>query len=867
MNRTVLIVGLLFAAVGVGLAQGVGRVLDRPIVERDLPPDAPAVLPESSGPLPFRMVDLGGVGIEADRSEWGDDYSHHVRRFHEAYLPDPPYIDADAWAAVIDQYRTYVDRMVDLGYNAIAIDGFLELVDFDGVGTDYDIYSEGSPHRAHHAAIRGAYGELFAYARRKGVRVIAKTDMVALTTPLEQYFTSRFGGVDVENPELWAVYQAGFEELLDRFPAIHGLMIRIGEAGAVYNTPGWDYRSELWVRTDASVAQMLRAFLDVAESRDKVVVFRSWSVGVGQVGHIHTDPEAYARVLGDVESDHLVVSTKYPKGDFWSWLPLNPTLFSGPHRRIIEFQARREFEAFNVIPNDITVLYQVALTHLLKRNPRIEGAWVWTQGGGPLRHGPLMIYPFHGPWIWTDANVYGTARILRQPEVDVGAVRRDWVRKTFGDDPAVVETVSGILRDSHEVAIHGLTIPEFGRRHLEGMNVPPVIYSYWDIVGSSTSILSQIYTVLKDELEPSIRRSFGAVDRVTKMREAFARVADRVTENRHWVPWVERSLAYEENLFRTLAHHKAFLLGYYAWLDRGGDDRKAAWEGALEDFRTARDTHLTRHGGNLAFPAYNFEIANQGARIAARTDLSAWTARILLLALVFGGVWLQRGGPESRPRLFWLSLALWILAAHAAFTAYSAPTTAGAMSAFVLVYLIALRFGVLRGTCPRDFGATLMPALLSIAVVLGFVAWRGSTFFWLRFWTDDGARTVLFAACLSSLAVHCATVVAGGTHAVRRGVLAARLLVLVGTMVGLNGLMWAVFGTEDLVTCFNDELLVIPGMTSRVLGLTTHLNIPPEIPAYLMASGLAAAVAGAGLLGLRAPSINAFGDPERRRTP
>jgi len=867
VNRTVLIIGLLFAALGVGLAQGVGWVLDRPIVERDLPPDTPAALAEASGPLPFRMVDLGGVGIEADPSEWGDDYSHHVRRFHEAYLPDPPYVDADEWAIVMDQYRAYVDRMVELGYNAIVIDGFLELVDFDRVGTGYDIYPEGSPHRAHHAAIREAYGELFAYARRKGMLVIARTDMVALTTPLERYFTSRFGGIDVENRGLWAVYQAGFEELLDRFPAIHGLMIRIGEAGAVYNTPGWDYRSELWVRTDASVARMLRAFLAVAEARDKVVVFRSWSVGVGEVGHIHTEPDAYARVLGDVESEHLVVSTKYPKGDFWSWLPLNPTLFSGPHRRIIEFQARREFEAFNAIPNDVTGLYQIALTHLLAENPRIEGAWVWTQGGGPLRHGPLMIYPFHGPWIWTDANVYGTARILHQPDVDAEAVRQDWTRETFGNDPAVVETISSILRDSHEVAVHGLTLPEFGRRHVEGMDVPPVIYSYWDIVGSSTSILSQIYTVLKDDLESSIRQSFEVVDRVTEMREAFAGIADRITENRHWIPSIERSLAYEEDLFRTLAHHKSFILRYYAWLDRGGNDRKAAWEGALGDFRTARDAHLERHADDLAFPAYNFEIANQGARIAGRTDPSAWTARILLLALVLGGVWLHRGGAESRPGLFWLSLALWILAAYAAFTAYSAPAFVGAMSVFVLGYLVALRFGVLRGTIPQGFRAALLPALLPIAVLLGFVAWRGSTFFWLRLWTDDGARTVFLAACLSSLAVHYAGVVAGGTHAVRRGVVGARLLLLVGAMVGLNGLMWAVIGFEELVTRFNEELLVIPGMTSRVLGLTTHLNIPAEVPSYLMASGLAAVLAGTGLLALRTSSSDTFGGPGRERTP
>ena len=57
------------------------------------------------------------------------------------------------------------------------------------------------------------FGALFRYASDMGFKVILRTDMLALTGPLEDYFEQRLGGVDVSSPELWQVYQAGFAEL------------------------------------------------------------------------------------------------------------------------------------------------------------------------------------------------------------------------------------------------------------------------------------------------------------------------------------------------------------------------------------------------------------------------------------------------------------------------------------------------------------------------------------------------------------------------------------------------------------------------------------------------------------------------------
>ena len=45
------------------------------------------------------------------------------------------------------------------------------------------------------------------------------------------------------------------------------------------------------------------------------------------------------------------MSTKFTAGDFFSYLPLNPTLAAGRHRRFVELQAKPEFEGFGAFPD------------------------------------------------------------------------------------------------------------------------------------------------------------------------------------------------------------------------------------------------------------------------------------------------------------------------------------------------------------------------------------------------------------------------------------------------------------------------------------------------------------------------------------
>jgi len=203
--------------------------------------------------LPYRFVDIGAVGVAPNEAAWrAHDYSHHNHAFEDVILATAPYVDETNFRRVEAEFKDYVRRMIAYGNNGLIVKGFLEYVNFDYLGDGFEVYGSESEYRQRHLALRQKFGELFAYAHDMGMDVILLTDMVALTEPLEGYFEARFGGIDVADPELWEVYRLGLEELFDELP-VDGVMIRIGEAGAVYNFPGWNYYSALHVKTDESV--------------------------------------------------------------------------------------------------------------------------------------------------------------------------------------------------------------------------------------------------------------------------------------------------------------------------------------------------------------------------------------------------------------------------------------------------------------------------------------------------------------------------------------------------------------------------------------------------------------------------------------
>lgn len=830
--------------------------------------------------LPLRFADLGAVGMSRDPDAWDPaDYSHSMRAFEHAILDHPPYVDPARFEAIAADFTAYLQRMQAYGNNGVVlISNMLQLVNFDRVGDGTEIYPADSLHRQRQTAMRAHFGRLFQIAEDMGMDVVLSTDMVALTGPLEAYLERRFGGIDAQAPAFWEVYGLGLEELFETLPQVDGIMIRIGEAGAIYNVPGWDYSSELHVRTAEAVRAMLGTFLDVAAARGKRVYFRTWSVGIGQIGDMHTNPATYERVLGPLDAANLVVSTKLIMGDYDSYLPLNPTLLAGEHARLVELQARREFEGFNAFPNYLGPLHQIALQRFRRVNPHIAGAWTWNQFGGPQHAGPMSLYPLRGFWLPIDANTYASARLAWNPDADLGAITHAWVRQRFGTDPEVVKAITEILYRSREAVQKGFYIGPYARKQVRalGLEPPPMMWIFkWDIVGGDSASLAAIYFTARGELDAAIAEGFEAVAVARDMHALAAGLDPGRVSDPALLGGLVDALAYEIDLFTALAWYRRAFLRYYQWLDTGAAEAWGDWREARARFETHKAAHLARYGEDLDFPAFSFFAADTGLAHAERARASAWVARGLLvvLLLVFG----LGAGPVARrlpgfPGKGGL-IALW----NAWTTPFRGPRAGGAASApvglaaygvlgagqlivssflspahAVVVALVGAAFaGVPLLLCRGAERAAWLTAVAAAgavptALLLMACAVRGPGRFWLLFWTDPGFRLMFVTAFMAAMiwGLFVLYSVARAWMERRPAQALGFIGLALGAAIACLGALPGALGLERALTTINDQMAVLPLGLSRILGITTHLGIPLALPQYLAIAGITLAALG-----------------------
>lgn len=818
-------------------------------VEARPAPDRPAATSATAAdaaPLSLRLVDAGAVAIPAD-GEWGTSYSHGTLAFQQLLTDAPPFLDAGELSRVQRQWADYIDHVVGLGNNGVVLPLFLELIDFEAAG----VYRGEPRWHQRHAALRQAVRGLTSYASEAGAAPYLATDMVALTPPLERHLRALPAGMDAARPEFWQVYAQGLAETFEHFPELAGVVIRIGEAGALYNIPGWDYRSELYVDRPAALRAMLQGLLPVFERHGRRLVLRTWSIGLGELGDLHHDPAEYEAVLGDIVSPALVLSTKFTAGDFFSYLELNPTLLQGRHPRLVELQARREFEGFLAFPNFVGPEHGEALRAITAANPAARGTYLWTQMGGPLRAGPRSLYRRVGFWTWSDVNVHVTSRLARNPDADARQLAEEWVRSELLDDAAFAAAVADVLEASRVAVEKGFYVAPFAERRVQigSFELPPLMWVFeWDAVAGWSSILSVMHHAIGDDRERARQEGFDAVAVVDFMIERLEPFAVELEACGARCAGMTQSLRYERSLLQTLAWYRAAFLDYYEWVATGDVTARAGWRDAVQEYEVARDAHRARYAEDLDFPAFEFDSADTAMNIAALAPEAAWLARAMLVAL--GGVLLL---VRSRPRL--------PAAAAGGTVVVVLFVTVVACSGFALVparetLLAAAAFGLVGTAVGRRDGSGLERRLVHgllwclplAGLLLAVTSVRGPHWFWYQFWTDAAFRP-LFLAALSATIVWA---VYGMTRSVCRGLHrdeVGGLLLVAGAGTAL--LAAVVLRAPDLLRVLDEPLGVLPMTEAVRSGILTYGVLPVRWLQTAQGGGVLAAVVGLFLVARR----------------
>jgi hypothetical protein len=416
--------------------------------------------------------------------------------------------DAEAqWAEIEADMRVLAAEVSALGYNAVTLDDLAHL----------------AAHPMHEpevaadiAEFRNRFGRLFDMLGGEfGLRVFLTSDILPLTPALAAVF-------DNDPATLEAYYVALVEGVLDDFPQLSGLILRIGESDG--NDVKDPIRTRLHLRDPGETNRLLRKLMPAFDSRGKTLILRTWTVGAHRIGDLIWHRGTLAETLEGMDSPNFIVSMKHGESDFFRHLPLNKAFFRVTQRKIIELQARREYEGAGEYPSYIGSACE-AFARELESVENMAGISVWCQTGGWHRFRRLAFLPGNQhPDTWIRLNAAAAIHIFRYRK----SVEQS-VAEVVGEEraPATLQ----LLRHADTLILQLLYIEDFARQKLffRRVRIPPLLNVYWDCLFINHAVSKTLRHFVPDP-ESALRSGEGAATVFPEMirlaQEAELPVAD-----------------------------------------------------------------------------------------------------------------------------------------------------------------------------------------------------------------------------------------------------------------------------------------------------------------------------------------------------
>jgi hypothetical protein len=439
-------------------------------------------------------------------------------------LPDPR-----LFSVIEAEFERFCGAAAGKGFNAVTLDDLAHLF-------DCSLYA--FPLRAKIAAYREIYRRLFATALRHGLKVFVTTDVLFLNAELEAYLEGNLGRACL-------LLDEAVRQVFADFPEIGGVIFRIGEGDGLDVTG--DFHSRPILRTPKQARTLIRALLPAFEEHQRLFIFRTWSVGAYPIGDLMWNRETFLKTFGGIHSPWFAISQKHGETDFFRYLPVSGNFFASDHQKILEIQARREYEGFGEYPSFIGRDCE-HLAAALKPARNVIGLSIWCQTGG---WGVFRRRAYLEPAaIWIELNVETALRIFRDGVTAEGAVRAVF-RDRWG--PGRWDLLLELLTLSDEVVKDLLYVNEFARRHLyfRRLRVPPLLWVYWDHIVINHS-MRKILRCFVFEGEQRIKEGERALRRIRRMQELAESLG---------LP--AQDLAFQHDTFEILAAARAYFLGPY----------------------------------------------------------------------------------------------------------------------------------------------------------------------------------------------------------------------------------------------------------------------------------------------------------------
>jgi len=389
----------------------------------------------------------------------------------------------------------FAEKISRIGYNAVSLDDVAHLAP--------DRWLEEETNQTIDI-IRQEYRILFNILRSRGLRIFLTMDILSFTDALR-------ANIGRNKSRGFEFIRRQVVEIFSSFEEVSGIILRIGECDG--NDVKGAFKSELFLKTAGEVNHLVTFLLPTFERFDRTLILRTWTIGAYRVGDLIWHQRTTARVLKGIESDHFILSMKYGESDFFRYLPLNKHFFKFKVRKIIELQARREYEGCGEYPSFIGWDYD-RYAAALRPLTDMAGISVWCQTGGWVPFRRLSFLEPEG--IWNELNAFVTIKIFRYRWSVEEAVSAFCKERGLEDEGTVLE----FLKLNDEVIKKLLYIEDVAVQKLffRRVRIPPLVNVYWNNIFINHSARIVLLTLVRDP-EKAVRDGWSARARIKRMKK------------------------------------------------------------------------------------------------------------------------------------------------------------------------------------------------------------------------------------------------------------------------------------------------------------------------------------------------------------
>jgi alpha-glucuronidase len=347
-----------------------------------------------------------------------------------------------------------ISRTVERGYAGLSIFNFLDLTapnpryeDYArilaSVGINGTVINDvnASPQFLASGMIPG-YASLADVLRRWGIKLFLSANF-ACPIDLTARDPHPIATADPFDPTVQEWWSRKVDEIYRAIPDFGGFLVKANSEGE----PG----PLTYNRTHADGANMLARVL---EPHGGIVVWRSF-VHQGYSGWSEYEYHVFHPLDGEFASN-VVLQTKNGPIDFLVREPVNPLFGAMPRtNQMIELQITQEYTGHATHLCYLPSYWKWALTfetHYKGSGPTVAEIVDGTADGQTLT-GFAGVINFGDDRNWTGsflaaANTHGFGRLAWNHTLDVQEIATEWVKLTFGVDPAVVSTIVPMLLSS-----------------------------------------------------------------------------------------------------------------------------------------------------------------------------------------------------------------------------------------------------------------------------------------------------------------------------------------------------------------------------------------------------------------------------------